>query len=89
MVRGYNLSTDTRETSSIQTLEDNSCVFPCVTDAVHWVINDRDASIISPKPTLPLPDIISRADHLQIFVTGSLFLVGMVMKVLGPEIIEM
>ena len=71
----------------IQTLEQNSRVFGCVTDAVHWVVNDRDASITSRKATLP--DVISRADHVQILVTGSLYLVGMVMKVLGPEIVEM
>lgn len=66
----------------------SSCVFPSVTDALHWVLADREATIHARHPNHPsLPRVISRANHVQVVVTGSLHLVGAAMKVLGADII--
>ena len=57
----------------------NSRVFPCVYDAFHWIVGDPNAS---PESITSLCDVISRADHVQVCVTGSLYLVGMVLSLL-------
>ena len=72
----------------LNTLVGNSRVFACVTDALHWSLNGRDPSIFAPRPLSTLPDIISCADHIQILVTGSLYLSGLVMEALGPDIVQ-
>ena len=57
----------------------NSQVFPCVFDAFHWIVGDLNA----PSESMTsLRDVMPRADHVQVFVTGSLYLVGMVLSLL-------
>jgi len=65
-----------------------STIFPCVSQAVRWLLGGRDP-LVPPFSTddLPLPDFISQASRLQILIGGSLHLVGTAMKVLGPEIV--
>jgi len=62
--------------------------FPCVSQAVQWLLGGRDPLVppFSPDDP-PLPDFISQASRLQILIGGSLHLVGTAMKVLGPEIV--
>ena len=52
---------------------------PCVSDAFHWIIDNH--SVSTDDDTL-FRDVISPVDHVQIFVTGSLYLVGMILKLL-------
>lgn len=71
-----------------QNLTQSSCVFPSVTDALYWVIANRESSIRTRHPNHPpLARVIASADHLQVMLTGSLHLVGAAMKVLGSDII--
>ena len=65
-----------------------SAIFPCVSQAIRWLIGGRDPLIPSSSTEdLPLPEVISRALRLQVLICGSLHLVGTVMKVLGPEVV--
>jgi hypothetical protein len=59
----------------------NSRVMPCVSDAFHWIVNNQSVSNDGDK----FRDVISLVDHVQIFVTGSLYLVGMVLKLLEDD----
>lgn len=64
-----------------------STIFPCVSRAIQWVLAGRDPVIPPLSPGgLPVPDFISQATRVQVLVCGSLHLVGIAMKVLGPEI---
>ncbi|CAB4037574.1 ---NA---, partial [Paramuricea clavata] len=77
-----------REVLSHYTLSDprtpelDSQVFSCVSDAFHCVIGNQN---VSTDDNTSLRDVISRVDHVQIFVTGSLYLVGMVLKLLEAD----
>ncbi|XP_078382408.1 folylpolyglutamate synthase, mitochondrial-like isoform X2 [Oculina patagonica] len=65
-----------------------STIFPCVSQAIRWLVGGRDPCIPAFSPGgLPLPDFISQASRLQVLIGGSLHLVGTAMKVLGPEIV--
>ena len=65
-----------------------STIFPCVSQAVRWLLGGRDPLVPPFSPDdLPLPDFLSQASRLQILIGGSLHLVGTAMKVLGPEIV--
>lgn len=65
-----------------------STIFPCVSQAIRWLLGGRDPHIVPLSPGgLPLPDFISQATRLQVLIGGSLHLVGTAMKVLGPEIV--
>lgn len=65
-----------------------SC-FPCVSSAFRWIARGRDANIGQPDLDAPeTPEKLLNAKHTQVVVTGSLHLVGTVMKFLGPEICE-
>lgn len=65
-----------------------STIFPCVSQAVQWLLGGRDPLVPAFFPDdLPLPDFISKASRLQILIGGSLHLVGTAMTVLGPEIV--
>ena len=54
---------------------------PCVSDAFHWIVNNQSVS----NDGDTFRDVISLVDHVQIFVTGSLYLVGMVLKLLEDD----
>lgn len=65
-----------------------STIFPCVSQAIHWLLGGRDSLIEEfCREDLPVPDFIKKASRVQVLVGGSLHLVGTVMKVLGPEIV--
>ena len=64
-----------------------TCIFNCISHALQWITTRRNSS---PPPTPgatsdphPPPPLITKANHVQLLVTGSLHLVGGVMKVLG------
>lgn len=79
------------EDSTIKNGQDDgpySAIFPSVSQAVSWLLAGTDPLI----PPLsadghPLPDFISQAKRIQVLICGSLHLVGVAMKVLGPEIV--
>jgi len=66
--------------------QDNiSSVFPCISSALRWICNGRELEIQKPvdgSPEVPLK--MAECEHIQIVVTGSLHLVGGLMKYLGP-----
>lgn len=64
-----------------------STIFPCVAQAIRWITAGRDP-LIPPiqNNDLELPESITKASRIQLLITGSLHLVGTVMKVLGTEI---
>ena len=65
-----------------------STIFPCVSQAIRWLLSGRDPHIAPLSPGgFALPDFISKATRLQVLITGSIHLVGTAMKVLGPEIV--
>lgn len=55
-----------------------SKVFPCVSDAIVWLLN-CPSSLLG-KHHASCNENISLHKHKQVFVTGSLYLVGMVLK---------
>ncbi len=74
--------------TSLQACE-SSAVFPNIADAIKWISAGKDPEI--EKPCFGGPEIPSRlamAEHVQVIVTGSLHLVGGVMRFLGPEIAQ-
>ena len=69
-------------------MSDSSAVFPNISEAIRWISYGKDAAIEKPDNLGPkVPDALAMAEHVQILVTGSLHLVGGVMKFLGPEIV--
>jgi len=69
----------------LQSQDNISTVFPCLSSAVRWVCNGRDPEIQKPVdggPEVPLK--MAECEHIQIVVTGTLHLVGGLMKYLGP-----
>lgn len=65
-----------------------STIFPCVSQAIRWLLGSRDPLITEFCPEdLPVPDFIAQASRVQVLIGGSLHLVGTVMKLLGPEIV--
>lgn len=68
--------------ASPSTAEPNTRVFSCVLDAFNWIVGDQNASNIEDRS---FRDSISRVDHVQIFVTGSLHLVGIVLKLIEVD----
>lgn len=60
-------------------------IFPCVSHALKWILQDRDDSI--PDASTPVPELPSKlknARHIQLLVTGSLHLVGNVLSIIDP-----
>lgn len=67
---------------------EQSALFASVSQAISWLVAGTDP-LIPPSSTggYPLPGFISEAKRIQVLVCGSLHLVGITMKVLGPEIV--
>lgn len=71
----------------------DTLVFPCILSALQWITQGRDPVLTDPAQTaLPVkPSISARAAPLRdaaeihVLVTGSLHLVGGVLKHLDPE----
>lgn len=73
--------------SFIQSKDVPSHVFSYIYQALYWSTQGKDKLI--PSCTTPLPETptsISDADHIQILVTGSLHLVGGVLRVLDVDL---
>ncbi len=72
-------------------LESTECsaVFPNISEAFRWIAAGKDTAIEKPNTNGPIvPSRLALAEHVQVVVTGSLHLVGGVMRFLGPEIVE-
>ncbi|XP_023194517.1 folylpolyglutamate synthase, mitochondrial isoform X1 [Xiphophorus maculatus] len=71
----------------------DSLVFPCILSALRWIAQGRDPVLTEPAQTAPpvTPSMAAKAAllqdaaHIHILVTGSLHLVGGVLKHLDPE----
>uniref|UniRef100_A0A3B5KJC1 Folylpolyglutamate synthase n=1 Tax=Xiphophorus couchianus TaxID=32473 RepID=A0A3B5KJC1_9TELE len=71
----------------------DSLVFPCILSALRWIAQGRDPVLTEPAQTAPpvTPSMAAKAAllqdaaHVHILVTGSLHLVGGVLKHLDPE----
>lgn len=66
----------------------NTAVFSSISDALHWVTSGHNCSLTTlqnEKMTSvhPPSSDISKAAHLQLLVTGSLYMVGAVMNIIG------
>ena len=71
-------------------MSDETAVFPCISDTMRWLAYGKDPLIEKPRKGGPeIPPKLAMAEHVQILITGSLHLVGGVMKFLGPEIVEL
>ncbi|XP_057317657.1 folylpolyglutamate synthase, mitochondrial-like isoform X2 [Hydractinia symbiolongicarpus] len=71
------------EASSIST------VFPSISSAIKWIAQGRDADIGKPEANSPChPRTLLDSSHIQVVVTGSLHLVGGVLRFLGPNICD-
>ena len=63
-----------------------TAVFTCINHALHWITSGRDHSLpllrdkMEISPHVPPPD---KAAHIQLLVTGSFYLVGTLMDVMG------
>ena len=62
--------------------------FPTVSSAIRWVACGKDNEIEKPDTDGPIIPRLVNAKYIQVVVTGSLHLVGTVMKFLGPNICE-
>jgi len=73
-------------------------VFPSISSAIDWIYSAKNQPITDEEPAnqpiglqetdwyFPMHPIrLQEADHMQILVTGSLHLVGGVLKCLGPD----
>ncbi|XP_002730447.2 folylpolyglutamate synthase, mitochondrial-like [Saccoglossus kowalevskii] len=61
--------------------------FECVKHALQWLSCGKDSYLPKPRsedPTPPQP--VMEADHVQVLVTGSLYLIGCVIQILDPDI---
>ncbi|XP_068770448.1 folylpolyglutamate synthase, mitochondrial isoform X4 [Struthio camelus] len=80
--------------SAERPLNSNSLVFPCISHALQWIAQGRDPRVPAPaaKGAHPHPVASSGAVLLQeaavirVLVTGSLHLVGGVLKLLDPAL---
>uniref|UniRef100_A0A8B9S937 Folylpolyglutamate synthase n=1 Tax=Apteryx owenii TaxID=8824 RepID=A0A8B9S937_APTOW len=80
--------------SAERPLNSNSLVFPCISHALQWIAQGRDPCVPAPaaKGAHPHPVASSGAVLLQeaavirVLVTGSLHLVGGVLKLLDPAL---
>ena len=61
--------------------ESNACTFSCVSDAVTWCGSRGHTPSMN-----DLPAAVEVAERVQVLVTGSLYLVGMAMGVLGFKV---
>ena len=69
---------------------DETAVFPSISDAIRWIACGKEPFIEKARKGGPeIPAKLAVAEHVQVLVTGSLHLVGGVMKFLGPEILEL
>lgn len=65
-----------------------TAVFTCINHALHWITSGRDLPLpplhnVAELPDYPLPMDITKATHIQLLITGSLYLVGGVMSAIG------
>ena len=65
-------------------------VLECIQDALQWAACNKDSHLdCSPTSTdLAPPDISKNAKHIQVLATGSVRLVGGVIKVLNPGLVS-
>ena len=69
---------------------DDTAVFPSISGAIRWIACGKEPLIEKAKEGGPCsPRKLAMAEHVQVLVTGSLHLVGGVMKFLGPGIVEL
>ena len=74
--------------TSLQSSE-HSSVFSSISEGIRWISSGKDPDIEKPCPGGPeVPSRLAMAEHVQILITGSLHLVGGIMKFLGPDIAE-
>ncbi|XP_033099398.1 folylpolyglutamate synthase, mitochondrial-like [Anneissia japonica] len=67
---------------------EHNAVFTCVPRALRWVAGSKDTELGGPLGDGPsIPVQIQNAAHIQILVTGSLFLVGKSIEVLNPDLV--
>jgi len=63
-----------------------TAAFTCINHALRWITSGRDPSLhllhdkMETSPHVPPPD---KAAHIQLLVTGSFYLVGTLMDVMG------
>eukprot|EP00794_Sanderia_malayensis_P016247 gene16248-17889_t len=72
-------------------LQESECsaVFSNISDALKWIAAGKDSLIDKPRLGGPkVPSRLALSEHIQVVVTGSLHLVGGVMRFLGPEIVD-
>uniref|UniRef100_A0ABM0MKA0 tetrahydrofolate synthase n=1 Tax=Saccoglossus kowalevskii TaxID=10224 RepID=A0ABM0MKA0_SACKO len=75
--------------SSSKTKSDSSkyVKFECVKHALQWLSCGKDSHMPNPRSEDPTPpQSIMEADHVQVLVTGSLYLIGCVIHVLDLDI---
>lgn len=67
----------------------HSLHFDCIGHALQWVLSGRTYTLPTPTTPTPLPTLpptVSQATHIQLLVTGSLYLVGGVLRALGCSV---
>uniref|UniRef100_A0A8C6YGQ3 tetrahydrofolate synthase n=1 Tax=Naja naja TaxID=35670 RepID=A0A8C6YGQ3_NAJNA len=80
--------------SSARPLNSNSLVFPCISHALQWISQGRDPNLpaLAPQGLHPHPVassgavLLKEAVAIRVLVTGSLHLVGGVLKLLDPTL---
>ena len=83
------------DTQRVPMSEDNIATFVCLSRALRWCSAGRDSALRPSSPEAktstanqPL-DEVSKANHIQVLVTGSLHLVGAAMNILGCSVDEL
>ncbi|XP_063172353.1 folylpolyglutamate synthase, mitochondrial isoform X2 [Candoia aspera] len=79
---------------STRLLNSNSLVFPCISHALQWITQGRDPHLPTPPPRGLHPHpaassgavLLKEAVAIRVLVTGSLHLVGGVLKLLDPTL---
>ncbi|KAM6431555.1 folylpolyglutamate synthase, mitochondrial isoform 2-T2 [Liasis olivaceus] len=79
---------------STRPLNSNSLVFPCISQALQWITQGRDPHLptLLPRGLHPHPAassgavLLKEAAAIRVLVTGSLHLVGGVLKLLDPTL---
>lgn len=82
---GFSSDLQSRNIYNRQAVDSDSKIMmlPCIYDALLWASHKNDPHL---KASLDLPAQIKGADHVQVLITGSLYLVGAALGILSSSL---
>jgi len=82
---GFSSDLQSRDIDNRQAVDSDSHImmFPCIYDALLWASHKNDPHL---RASFDLPAQIKEADHVQVLITGSLYLVGAALGILSNSL---